>query len=149
MVIHFLRSRYVVIFLYSLKFAGTLLSEDCLNRSVSLVCTLRFSYLNEVIVPGIDAKWVRWITFVFLQLKIDALSFSGGVFSHHSLVELQWSLLFNTREDKIRAVQMTQVSQRLAQQLLLHGLVALGKLVVFGSNNGNWDKRSVYPFGVS
>jgi len=140
MVIHFLRSRHVVILLYSLKFAGTLLSEDSLNRSVSLVCTLRFSYLNEIIEPCIDAKWVGWVTFVFIHFKIDALSFGSGVFGHHSLVELKWSLLFDTREDKIRAVQMAQVSQRLAQKLLLHGLVVLGKFVVFGSDNGNWDE---------
>jgi hypothetical protein len=148
MLVHFLRSGSIVIFLNSLKLASTLFREDGFDGSVSLVCTLRFSYLYKIIVPSIDAKRMSWISFIFLHFKIDALGFSGSIFRHHSLVHLQRSLLFNTGENQIGSVQVTQVSQCLAQQFLLDRLVVLRKFVVLGSNDGDWDKRSVDSFCV-
>jgi hypothetical protein len=149
MVVHFLWPRYVVILFHSLKFARALLSKDCLNCSVSLVSSLRLTYLNDIIVPCIHADGMSWISFIFRKYKIRALSRRSGIFSHHSFVKLQWSLLLNTGEDKVSAIKITQVPQRLAQQLLLHGLVSLGKFVVLRPNDRNWENGFVNPVCVT
>lgn len=56
MVLHFLWARDVVVLLYSLQFGGALLAKDCLDGGIPLVCTLGLTYLDEVIVPSVDAE---------------------------------------------------------------------------------------------
>lgn len=63
-----------MVLLNSLELGGTLLGKDCLDGGVSLVCTLRLTYLDEVVVPSVDADWMCWIGFVLWNLEIDALS---------------------------------------------------------------------------
>lgn len=89
------------------------------------------------------------VSFVLSNFKIGALSGGAGILGHHSLVELQWSLLLNAGEHEVSSVKMAQVSQSLAHQLLLHGLVGLSEFVVLGSDDRDWDEGSVDPLRAS
>lgn len=57
-------------------------------------------------------------------------------------------MLFDAGEDEIGSVHMAEVPERLAQKLLLNRFIILGKFVVFGSNNCNWNHRYIDSFGV-
>jgi len=138
-----------VLLFHSLEFAGALLGEDRLDGLRTLVSTLRLTYLNEIIVPSVHAERMSWVQLIFWGYVGFVLSLRSGVFRHHSFKKLQWSLLFDTGEHKIRSIEMTQVSQGLAKQLLLHGLIGLRKLVVLRPNDRDWNHGFIDPVGVS